>query len=368
MYENRKLECFLFAYNGIINFESNFQEDSMKNILLIATGGTIASSISEHGLMPTFDAEQLLAFLPDIKKSCHVTGISIMNIDSTNMLPHLMSTIAQAVFDHYPYYDGFVISHGTDTMAYTASALTYMLRSLSKPVVVMGSQMTIDNEYTDAKQNISDAIRFALEEVAGVFVAFDGKIMIGTRTIKMKTRSMDAFASVNFPVVATIKFGKITYNHALKYGEYSSFLEANLNLELQYKPKLCEEVFVIKMFPGIKAEIFDYLREHYKGVVLESFGIGGIPSDPEHNIVMKIKELITAGVVVVVTTQCLEEGIDLDIYQVGRELAKEKVIYGGDMNTEAITMKLMWALGNLESMEEIKDFIERPVFGDKAIC
>lgn len=338
----------------------------MKNILFIATGGTIASSISEQGLMPAFDAEQLLAFLPEIENLCHVTGISIMNIDSSNMLPRFMTQIAQAIFNDYDHYDGFVVTHGTDTMAYTASALTYMLQNLNKPVIVMGSQMTIDYEFTDAKQNISDAIRFALEDIGGVFVAFDGKIMLGTRTIKLKTKSTDAFASINFPTIATLKFGKITYNQELKYEAYKNVIVQKEGLGLAFHPNLNEEIFVIKMFPGIKTEFFDYLKGHYKGVIIESFGIGGIPNHPEHNIVHKIKELIDAGVVVVITTQCLEEGIDLDIYQVGKELAQERVIYGGDMNTEAITMKLMWAIGNLGSVEEIKAFIEKPIQWDKA--
>ncbi len=337
----------------------------MKNILLIATGGTIASSVSEHGLMPAFNADQLLAYLPEIEKLCHITGISIMNIDSTNMLPSLMTHIAKVVYQSYDLYDGFVITHGTDTMAYTASALTYMLQNLRKPIVVMGSQMTIDYEYTDAKQNISDAIRFALEDIGGVFVAFDGKIMLGTRIIKLKTKSMDAFSSVNFPIVATVKFGKITYNQLLKQEAYSSIFKLSEGAMLQFKPQLCEEVFVIEMFPGIKPEMFDYLIVHYKGLVIESFGIGGIPSAQDHNIVQKIKEVAAAGVVVVITTQCLEEGIDLDIYQVGKELAKEQVIYGGDMNTEAITMKLMWALSHIEDIKEIKTFIESPIFGDR---
>ncbi|MBC7959308.1 MAG: asparaginase [Vallitaleaceae bacterium] len=339
----------------------------MKNILLIATGGTIASTLTEIGLMPAFNAQQLLSFLPEIKNLCHVTGISIMSIDSTNMNPKRMSEIGRAVFDHYNDYDGFVISHGTDTMAYTASALTYMLQGIQKPVVVMGSQMTIDDEFTDAKQNISDAIRFTLEPLAGVFVVFDGKLMVGTRTMKMKTRSMDAFSSVNFPTVATIKFGKVSYDRAMQYEEYSEILDRNQLKQLQFRPNLCEEVFVVKMFPGINPEIFDYLMTHYKGVVIESFGIGGIPSSPEHDIVKKIREMIAAGMVVVITTQCLEEGIDLEVYQVGKELAKESVIYGADMNTEAITMKLMWALGNIEGIEGVKTFVEMPVFGDKML-
>jgi L-asparaginase len=337
----------------------------MKKILLVATGGTIASTVSTEGLAPTFDAEQLLAYMPEIKDLCRVEGLSVMNVDSTNMTPTLMAEIAAAIYGHYHDYDGFVVTHGTDTLGYTAAALTYMLQNIKKPVVVTGSQVAIEALYTDAKKNISDAIRFALEDNAGIFVAFDGHIINGTRANKMKTQSTDAFSSINFPRIADIKLGKITYNNALNYGEHAKILDADPRTPFVLRDKLCEEVFLLKITPGIKAEIFDYLKVNYKGVVIESFGIGGIPNQ-QPDIVAKLEELIQAGVAVVITTQCLEEGIDLGIYAVGRNLAKHAVISGGDMNSEAIVSKLMWALGNFASIADVKYFMETPVFGDRS--
>jgi L-asparaginase len=337
----------------------------MKKILLVATGGTIASTESADGLAPAFNAEQLLAYMPEIKDLCQVEGISVMSVDSTNMTPPLMAKIAEAIYAHYHDYDGFVVTHGTDTMGYTAAALTYMLQNIKKPVVVTGSQVAIEALYTDAKKNISDAIRFALEDNAGIFVAFDGRIINGTRANKMKTQSTDAFSSINFPRIADIKLGKITYNNAMNYGEHAKILDADPRTPFVLKEKLCEDVFLLKITPGIKADIFDYLKTHYRGVVIESFGIGGIPNQ-EPDIVAKLEELIQAGLAVVITTQCLEEGIDLGIYEVGRNLARHDVISGGDMNSEAIVSKLMWALGNFDTIDDVKYFMETPVFGDRS--
>lgn len=338
----------------------------MKKILLITTGGTIASSPLKNGLTPTFNAEQILSYLPEIKDLCQVSGISLMSIDSTNMNPERIQIIGKTIFENYNDYDGFIISHGTDTMAYTAAALTYMLPNIKKPVVILGSQRSIDEKYTDAKQNIIDAFHFSIEGIQGIFVAFDGKIMLGSRVMKLKTKSIDAFSSINFPIIATVKFGKVTYNRYLHFSEQGKLLFSETNESFQFMPNMCKDVLLIKMFPGIKPDLFDYLKNHYKGVIIESFGIGGIPNE-DPNILDKIDELTQAGVAVVITTQCLEEGIDLNVYEVGKDLAKLPVIYAGDMNTEAIVMKLMWALGNLKGYHNIKQFIETSIFGDMTV-
>ncbi|MBA4686188.1 MAG: asparaginase [Candidatus Galacturonibacter soehngenii] len=336
----------------------------MKKILLIATGGTIASSESEAGLLPTIDAKQILEYIPDIESICHLTGISIMSIDSTNMNPKRMVRIAEAINDNYKDYDGFVVTHGTDTMGYTAAALTYMLENVNKPVVLTGSQIAIEAMNTDAKKNLSDAIRFSCEELRGVFVAFDGKMISGTHAVKMKTRSMDSFKSINFPAVADIMLGKITVNSALNYGNHWEKLEASKANTFQIKTNLCENIFILKLFPGMKPSIFSFIKENYKGVIIESFGIGGIPSE-EYDIVLEVSKLIEAGIAVVITTQCLYEGIDLNIYAVGKRLAKQEVIYAADMTTEALSMKLMWALGNYQNLKDVKQFIETPIFADR---
>lgn len=337
----------------------------MKKILLIATGGTIASAESEDGLAPSIDVKQLLSYIPEIDSICHLEGVSIMGVDSTNMNPALMVKIAEAVKEHYEEYDGFVISHGTDTMAYTAAAMTYMTQNLQKPVVITGSQIPIEALYTDAKKNLSDAIRFACEDIVGVYVAFDGSIISGVHAMKIKTRSADAFQSINFPVIAEIKLGKITYNQALTYGDHWDKLRVPATGEFTVTTKLCQEIFVLKIFPGIGPEIFDFIKEHYKGVIIESFGIGGIPNE-NHDIVSKVHELVEAGLAVVITTQCIYEGIDLDIYEVGQKLAKQNAIQAADMTTEALAMKLMWALGNCEQISDIKEYMETPYYADRS--
>ena len=150
----------------------------MKKILLLTTGGTIASSDTGSGLMPVAGADRLLNYVPDINKICNLYTMSVMNIDSTNMTPELMMKLAQAVSDNYDKYDGFAITHGTDTMAYSAAALSYMLQNLGKPVVFTGSQLPIEAEGTDAINNLSDAIHFACENICGVYVVFNGIAII----------------------------------------------------------------------------------------------------------------------------------------------------------------------------------------------
>ncbi|ADL12062.1 asparaginase [Acetohalobium arabaticum] len=343
----------------------------MKKILFITTGGTIASSEGDNGLEPSFDAEELLAHIPEIRDLCDINGKLVMNIDSTNMRPTSVKKIAETVFENYDDYDGFVVTHGTDTMGYTSSLLTYMLSNIKKPVVVTGSQVAIGQPYTDAKKNISDAVRFALEGVPGIFVAFDGKIINGTRAIKMRSKSMNAFESINRPYVASIKLGKITYNGDSRGNEYENEYEI-MNIDpsepFRLRTDLCTDVFVLKLYPGIDPDIFDFIKENYKGLVIETFGLGGIPNLEDYNIVSKVKEVIEAGVVVAVTTQCVEEGVNLGVYEVGRDLAEHnKAIITGDMNTEAIVGKLMWALGNFNNLSDVKCFMETPIFGDMSV-
>lgn len=336
----------------------------MKKILLITTGGTIASKETVNGLAPSIDARQILSYIPGIEKICRLSGISIMSVDSTNMNPELMKKIAETIRDNYGGFDGFVVTHGTDTMGYTASALTYMLRFIDKPVVMTGSQTAICEPDTDAKKNLCDAIMFACEDVRGVFVAFGGKIIIGTHAVKLKTRSAEAFGSVNFPAIATIESEKVTYNSDVEYSSCLKKFKEHVEHPLKVRTNLCGNIIIIKMFPGIEPDIFNFIKGRYKGVILESFGIGGIPNRG-NDIVSKVHELTKAGIAVAVTTQCMYEGIDLDIYAVGRLLAKQKIIYAADMTTEALTMKLMWALGNYSDVADVKSFIETPISEDR---
>ncbi len=329
----------------------------MKRILLIATGGTIASSESAEGLTPALDVEQLVAHLPKMQALCRLAGVSIMSIDSTNMNPKRIGIIAQTVEQYYDAYDGFVIAHGTDTMAYSAAALTDMLRHLNKPVVLTGSQIPMEAPDTDAKKNLSDAIRFACEDIRGVFVSFDGILIEGAHAMKCRTRSRHAFESINFPVVAQMQDGIIYYTKEIKQSAFWYAMQEKSRQAFAVQPELCTDVFVLKLFPGIGTELFDYIKKQFRGVVIESFGIGGIP-DESPNLLVKIRELAQAGVAVVITTQCLYEGINLDIYAVGKHLAEQPIIIAETMTTEAIVMKLMWALAHFDTLADIKAYIE----------
>lgn len=339
----------------------------MKKILLIATGGTIASRKMEDGLTPAIDVDSLIAYIPGLKEMCQLDGISIMNIDSTNMNPALMQLIAKAVADNYEDYDGFVVTHGTDTMAYSTAAVTYMFKNLSKPVVFTGSQVPIEAKNTDAKDNLFDAVCFACEDIRGVYLVFNGIAINGTRAMKVKTRSYDAFNSINYPVIAHIKDGKVTYNEILEknYNSHWNEMHKKFTESLVIATGMCQDIIVLKVFPGIGTEIFDYVKDNYKGVIIEGFGIGGIPNK-NNNIVEKLHELEAAGVTVVITTQCLYEGIDLGIYEVGQTLAKKKVVMSGDMTTEALTMKLMWALAHYTDAADVRKYMEKIYFADRS--
>lgn len=328
----------------------------MKRILLIATGGTIASSESAEGLTPALDVEQLVDYLPPMPLLCQLTGVSIMNVDSTNMTPKRMGVIAQTVAQAYDSYDGFVIAHGTDTMAYSAAALTEMLRHLGKPVVLTGSQIPMEAPDTDAKKNLSDAIRFACEDICGVFVVFDGIAIEGTHAMKCRTRSRHAFESINFPIIAQIQ-DEIQYTEDIKQSVFWNSMREKSQQAFAVQPELCTDVFVLKLFPGMGTEIFDCIKKQFRGVVIESFGIGGIP-DEQPNLLAKIQELAQASVAVVITTQCLYEGVNLDIYAVGKHLAEQPIIVAGNMTTEALVMKLMWALAHLDTLSAVKSYVE----------
>ncbi|HJV46524.1 MAG TPA: asparaginase [Bacillota bacterium] len=327
----------------------------MKRILLLATGGTIASVPGEEGLAPGLMVHELLHYLPDHNETIQLDSINLMNVDSTNMQPESWVEMAQTVYDHYDSYDGFVITHGTDTLGYTSAALSYMLQNLSKSVVVTGSMIPISFEESDAKRNMMDAIRFACENVGGVYVVFDGKVISGTRAVKVKSKSNSAFMSINFPYIARFDGLHVHYLEHVPVGERGP---------VKLDTSICNEVFVLKLFPGITPEIFDYIKQTYRGVIIESYGNGGIPFK-NRNLLPKIDELIEAGVAVVITTQCLEEGTDLQRYEVGRKLSKKLIISPQDMNSEAIVTKLMWVLGKTNNLGQIIEMMETPIANDQ---
>ena len=333
----------------------------MKNILILATGGTIVCSDRGQGLCPHYTVEELLRCIGPASPDCKVVGKTVMNIDSSNMTPGRWLAIAETVVAEYSHYDGFVVTHGTDTMAYTGAALSYLLQDLNKPVILTGSQYSMTDRSTDAIQNLNDSLLVACEDLAGVFIVFDGKVINGSRAIKIKTRSYDAFDSVNYPLMAEIKHNRIEYNPLLR-PVFARAPEAADSLP-PCVPALEERLLVVKLFPGLRPGIFDYIRDNMRGVIIESYGTGGIATDVM-DLAAKVRELTEAGIIVAITTQCLMEGVDLQVYEVGRKLPLDRIIYAGDMNTEALVPKLMWAMARSRDFGEIKRLVETPVRGD----
>ena len=329
-------------------------------ILLITTGGTIATTETKKGPTPKYLGDTFLSEVPEIKDYCRIASKSLINIDSVNMQYQHWAEIAQAIADNYQDYEGFVITHGTDTMAYTASALSYMLKNLNKPVVLTGGQKSIEQKSSDSHRNFIDAVRFASEGLEGVYIVFGRRVIAGTRATKLKTKSYDGFISVNYPYIAKLMGDKIIYSKNC----FSPEVTRNISEDLILNTNFCPEILLIKLTPNFKLEFFDVVAELYKGFVIEGFGNGGVPFENNENIFTRINKLACSNKPVVLTTQCLEEGTNLGRYPLQEKISKSDIIDGRDMTTEAILTKLMWALGKTKDIEEIKELFYQPVMDD----
>ena len=331
----------------------------MKKILMIATGGTIASKETENGLTPAMTGEELAASVPGIKDKCEITVMQLMNIDSTNMRPRLWQLMSDTIIEHYDDYDGFVILHGTDTMAYTAAALSYLIQDSPKPIVLTGSQKPMGNPYTDAKINLYQSILYALDDHScDVTVVFNGKAIAGTRARKQRTRSFAAFESMNFPVLALIHDDKIL--------RYFRDREPSMD-DLKTYHNLNDRVFVLKLTPEVKADIFHLLSSHYDAIILETFGIGGIP-EYDDSFEKAIFDWVNSGKTLAVTTQVPEEGCDMEVYKVGKKYSEHPgILQAGDMTTESIVAKLMWILGQTNDQKEIRKMFYQTINHDRLL-
>lgn len=331
----------------------------MKRILIIATGGTIASTEDGAGLAPTLTGKELAARVPLIDTLCDLDFVQPMNIDSTNMRPRDWLSIARVIRDGYDRYDGFVILHGTDTMAYTAAALSYLIQDSDRPIVLTGSQQPMANPFTDAKLNLYHSVLYACDPASrDVSVVFGGKVICGTRARKQRTMSFNAFSSMNFPSLAYVRGGSIVrpagMGPARRDHGGPRFYDA-----------LNERVIVLKLTPELKPTIFGLLKPDYDAVILETFGIGGIPAyDGSYQ--DAIFDWVDSGRALVVTTQVPEEGLDLGVYEVGHAYAeRDGILRGDDMTTEALVAKTMWALGQTREPAELSRLFYQEVNHDR---
>lgn len=307
-----------------------------KKILLLCTGGTIASRQMDHGLAPGMSADDILSYVPSVREQYEIDAVQVCNIDSTNMTPAHWTMIVDAVEKYYDAYDGFVVCHGTDTMAYTSSALSYMIQNSNKPIVVTGAQKPIDLEITDAKTNLIDSIHYAADdESRGVCIVFGGNVIVGTRAKKTRARSFNAFSSVNFPYVAVIQEGKIIrYIPQLPYTEPVVFYR-----------QVKDSIAVLKLIPGSRPGLLDYLFQNYDCLVIESFGVGGIPENLLDEFYHQMKQWISKGKLVVIATQVVNEGSNMEVYEVGQRVKQDfDLIEAYDMTLEATITKMMYLM------------------------
>ena len=324
----------------------------MKKILLIGTGGTIASQVTHDGLAPELTTEQLLAQVPAISKICQVTCRQLFTIDSTNMTPGHWVAIARLIRAEYGNYDGFVITHGTDTMAYTAAALSYLIQGSPKPIILTGAQKPIGFDNTDSKVNLLDAFRCASEDLPGVSIVFNNQVILGTRARKTRSKSFRAFSSINFPHLGVLRDGVLLPYVKQDAAEKPTFYR-NLN----------SQVALLKLVPGAGHEVLDFILERNQAIIIESFGVGGLPE--AGGFYESVCKWMEKGRTVVLTTQVQNEGSDLTVYQVGQRLKTTLgVLEAYDMTTESAYAKLTWILAQTSDPQEVRAMFYTPVGRD----
>jgi len=308
----------------------------MKNILFLTTGGTIVCEATEDGLIPSLSGQDIIDRMPELKTLGKITVQDICKLDSSNIQPENWSQWVKIIGDNYEKYDGFVITHGTDTMAYTSSALSCMLINLGKPVVLTGSQVPLNLANSDARSNLELAFTIATSNLSGVFIAFGNKVIKGDRAKKIFAKNFNAFESVNeTPVLFFDKNG-------VKKNLPQKEVLGNFSVVEKLEPR----VMAISITPGLKSDIIDFaVAQGYRGIVLECFGAGGVATD-KNDFLPAIKRAIKAGVRVVCVSQCLFDGVDLTLYPMGILAAQAGVESGGVMTLEAALTKLMVVLAN----------------------
>ena len=321
----------------------------MKRILMLATGGTIATLDKGHGLSPAITSEEILSHVPAVGELCRVEAVQLMNLDSTNVGPGHWLEMAAAIRARYDEYDGFVLTHGTDTMAYTAAALSYLIQDSPKPIVITGSQKSIALNDTDARRNLYNSFLYAVDRDShDVSLVFDGRVILGTRARKERSKSFNAFSSVDYPERAVIRDGRLI---RYAYGAEPTFYD-----------RLEEKVLLLTLIPGMGAEALELLKDSYRAVILQSFGVGGLPGGGNGPLAQAVAGWLEAGKTIVMMTQVPYEGSDMAVYEVGQQVKERfQLMEAYNMTLEAATAKLMWVLGQTGDPARVRELFYRPV-------
>jgi L-asparaginase len=329
----------------------------MKKICFIYCGGTIGMTRKGNGLLvPAENAGDLLSLVPGIENLADFSYRFVANIDSTNMHPAIWKKLAQTIFEEYKNYDGFVIAHGTDTMAYTASALSFALQNLSKPIVLTGAQKPITDLASDGQNNLVNAVKVALLDVPEVCIVFGTKVLRGNRAQKKSESKLNAFWSpVALPLGCIAIEPEIYFDRVFRPDGKDFILKADFD----------NEVIFYQIFPGLNAKYIEAaINSGCKGIILNSYGAGNVPNG-EFSLLSLIKAAVVKNVPVAIVTQCVEGSARL-MYEVGYAAMKAGAISAFDMTSEAAATKLMWALAQTRDLGEIKKIMQTNYAGE--IC
>ncbi len=336
-----------------------FRTPHPPRILLLLTGGTITMVKDEAGILkPATSIQEILDTFPQMKEIAQIDAHAFCNIDSSNMTPSIWEKLAKAIEQKYHDYDGFVITHGTDTLSYTASALSLALGNLDKPVILTGSQKPITELGSDSPFNIFNSFQVAAQgKIREVAVVFDTKIIRGNRSSKRNAKKIDAFWSPQFPLLGEIGVD-------IKYFTTSSYPK-NAEENLQMKHQFDSNIFSINLFPGFSPCFLSKIIEEKmaNGIIMRGFGPGDIPTINEE-ILQLIKKAKDSGIPVVIISPCASGSTYLDLYETGKKAIEAGAISAKDMTLEATTVKLMWALAQTRDCTRIQEILHHNFAGE----